>query len=70
MGGVGGSGAEYANHSCKPNLKIKRATGCLFLVSLRKIRVGEELTWNYGYPLSLVRAPCRCGPATVVEHFG
>lgn len=60
-GRVGGSGAEYANHSCKPNLKIRRIGERLFLVSLRKIRAGEELTWNYRYPVNLRRVPCRCG---------
>src|SRR6202140_1883014 len=41
-GRIGGSGAEYINHSCEPNLKPKRAWGHLFFCSQRKIRSGEE----------------------------
>lgn len=58
---VGGSGAEFINHSCKPNLKWRRARGHLIYFSRRKIRVGEELTGNYRYPIKLKRIPCRCG---------
>jgi len=60
-GGVGGSGAEFANHSCNPNLTKRQARGRIFLASRRKIRAGEELTWNYHYPVNLRRVPCRCG---------
>jgi SET domain-containing protein len=60
-GGVRGSGAQFANHSCNPNMKRRDSHGRIFLVSRRKIRVGEELTWNYHYPLNLRRVPCRCG---------
>lgn len=58
---VGGSGAEFINHSCNPNLRWRRVRGHLFYVSRRKIRVGEELTGNYHYPIKLTRIPCRCG---------
>lgn len=58
---VGGSGAEFINHSCKPNLEWRRTRGHLIYFSRRKIRVGEELTGNYRYPIKLKRIPCRCG---------
>jgi len=57
----GGSGAEFANHSCQPNLQQRRVGGHLLLYSRRKIRTGEELTWNYHYPIKLKRIPCHCG---------
>ncbi len=60
-GGVGGSGAQFANHSCNPNMMKKVIRDRLFFVSLRNIRIGEELTWSYGYPHKLRRVPCRCG---------
>ncbi len=60
-GAVGGSGAEYINHSCGPNLYAKVARGHIWLVSLRKIEAGEELFIDYrirgNYPL----VECRCG---------
>jgi uncharacterized protein len=60
-GSRGGSGAEFMNHSCAPNLVARRTRGHLYLYSRRKIRAGEELTWNYGYPIKLKRIPCDCG---------
>jgi len=61
---IGGSGAEFINHSCNPNLKWRRVRGHLFYFSRRKIPKGEELTGDYGYPLKLKRIPCRCGVPT------
>lgn len=60
-GGRDGSGAQFMNHSCKPNLVARRIGGHLYLHSRRKIRADEELTWNYHYPIKLERIPCRCG---------
>jgi uncharacterized protein len=57
-GSVGGSGAELINHSCDPNLTIRRICGQVFLYSFRKISEGEELTVNYGFRCSF---PCSCG---------
>jgi uncharacterized protein len=57
-GSVGGSGAEFINHSCDPNLTMRRLRGKIFLYSFRKIRAGEELTVDYGFRCS---CPCRCG---------
>lgn len=57
-GSVGGSGAELINHSCDPNLTMRRIRGQIFLYSFRKIRAGEELTVDYGFHCS---CPCRCG---------
>ena len=62
-GAIGGSGAEYINHSCSPNLYARVARGHIWLVSLRRIEAGAELLLDYrisgDYPL--VR--CRCGSA-------
>jgi uncharacterized protein len=57
-GAVGGSGAELINHSCDPNLTMRKIRGRIFLYSFRKIKTGEELTFDYGFRCSL---PCRCG---------
>ena len=57
-GSVRGSGAEFINHSCDPNLSMRRIRGQIFLYSFRKIRRGEELTLDYGFRCS---CPCRCG---------
>jgi SET domain-containing protein len=57
----GGSGAEFINHSCASNLVTRCIGSHLYLYSRRKIRAGEELTWNYRYPIKLKAVPCRCG---------
>lgn len=66
-GAVGGSGAEFINHSCAPNVIVDIAEGRVFFVSLREITISEELLLDY-----LVRAdrddappmPCQCGAAS------
>ncbi|MFZ3216453.1 MAG: SET domain-containing protein-lysine N-methyltransferase [Candidatus Acidiferrales bacterium] len=60
-GSSGGSGAEFVNHSCEPNMKCQIVGERLYFVSRRKIRAGEELTWKYRYPVKVKRIPCRCG---------
>jgi SET domain-containing protein len=57
-GSVGGSGAEFINHSCEPNLTMRRIRGQVVLYSFRKIRAGDELTVDYGFRCSHL---CRCG---------
>lgn len=60
-GSSGGSGAQFINHSCEPNLVWLNVRDRLFFFSRRKIRTGEELTVSYRYPIKLKRIPCRCG---------
>lgn len=63
-GAIGGSGAEYINHSCEPNLRAKAAHGRLYLLSLRSIEAGEELLLDYKVSSNGPRLPCRCGTAS------
>ncbi|MGA8035138.1 MAG: SET domain-containing protein [Candidatus Acidiferrales bacterium] len=60
LDGAAGSGAQYINHSCDPNLTVKRAGEQFLLYSFRRIRPGEELTMDYGFKCS---CPCQCGSA-------
>ena len=59
-GSVGGSGAEYINHSCEPNLVARIVKGHILYVSRRKIFPGEELTVDYRFEKKVDRVPCRC----------
>jgi tetratricopeptide (TPR) repeat protein len=63
-GAVGGSGAEYINHSCAPNLVTRQRGDRIFYFSKRRITKGEELTVDYKYAADLPPMPCRCGAAT------
>ena len=46
-GAVGGSGAEFINHSCEPNVIAREDRGHIWYSSLRRIYPGEELLVDY-----------------------
>src|ERR1700733_7328950 len=60
-GSVGGSGAEYINHSCDPNLVARILKNHILYMSRRDIRTGEELTVDYHFDKNVEKVPCRCG---------
>jgi SET domain-containing protein len=60
-GSVGGSGAEFINHCCQPNLVTRIMKGHILYMSLRPIRKGEELTVDYHFSKDVERVPCKCG---------
>ena len=60
-GAVGGSGAEFVNHSCDPNLIMMTILKRIWLVSLRRVRRGEELSYDYCFDSRAIRVPCHCG---------
>lgn len=60
-GSVGGSGAEYINHSCNPNLIARIIKGHILYTSLRDIHSGEELTVDYHFDKKVERVSCSCG---------
>jgi uncharacterized protein len=60
-GSVGGSGAEYINHSCDPNLVARIVKGHILYMSRRDIRRGEELTVDYHFDKKVEKVICRCG---------
>ena len=54
--------ARYINHSCDPNCESDIIRGEIWIQSIRKIRKGEELTYNYGFDLNeSLEYPCFCG---------
>ncbi|MCY7347577.1 MAG: SET domain-containing protein-lysine N-methyltransferase [Pyrinomonadaceae bacterium] len=60
-GAIGGSGAEFINHSCQPNLMTRIVGGRIFFVSNRQIESGEELTLDYNIVMNGTNLPCSCG---------
>ena len=60
-GSVGGSGAEYINHSCEPNLITRIIKGHIIYMSERDINPGEELTLDYRFDKKVERVVCKCG---------
>jgi SET domain-containing protein len=63
-GSVGGSGAEYINHCCDPNIVTVVRQGHILYMTKRAIRKGEELTVDYHFAKNVDKVPCRCGAAT------
>lgn len=62
-GSVDGSGAEYINHCCQPNLVTRIVKGHILYMSRRPIRKGEELTVDYHFAKNVEKVPCKCGSA-------
>jgi uncharacterized protein len=55
--------ARYANHSCNPNAEPVVWRGRVFIKSLRPIKPGEEIVYDYGidYLRNVIgRSNCRC----------
>lgn len=62
--------ARLANHSCSPNCEAQNVEGEIWLVSLRDIKAGEEITFDYGYALEHWQDhPCLCGSDNCVGHI-
>lgn len=40
--------ARYFNHSCRPNAEADIVKGQIFIMSIRKIKKGEEVLYDYG----------------------
>jgi uncharacterized protein len=62
-GSVGGSGAQYINHSCDPNLVTRIIKGHIIYMTRRDIEAGEELTVDYRFDKKVERVECLCGTA-------
>ena len=55
------------NHSCSPNCEAQNMDGGIWIIALRDIRAGEEITFNYNYDLTDYKEhPCRCGAPNCV----
>lgn len=55
--------ARFINHSCKPNCEPEGPRGRVFIVALKNIKVGEELTYDYGkeyFDEYIKPKGCRC----------
>ncbi|XP_064651585.1 uncharacterized protein LOC135502566 [Lineus longissimus] len=60
-----GNAARFINHSCDPNCysKVIQVEGKKHIVifAMRAIQRGEELTYDYKFPIEDVKIPCTCG---------
>lgn|ERR1043166_804827 len=65
---VGGNEARYINHSCAPNCDAVIDGDRLWIETIRNIKPGDELAYDYAYELDephtpelQARFPCNCG---------
>jgi len=56
--------AAFINHSCDPNCETDQIRGKIWIIALRDIQTGEELTYDYNLFDGDDDAPCACGSVT------
>jgi uncharacterized protein len=56
--------AAFINHCCDPNCESDEIDGHLWIVALRDIQPGEELTYDYCLYDGDDKSPCACGAKT------
>ena len=64
--------ARYINHSCEPNCVLQTTGRAIWVVALRDIEAGEELTHRYNYeydPARYTEFPCYCGAHNCVGYI-
>ncbi len=62
--------AKYINHSCDPNAEAINEKGRIWIVAKKKIKKGEEITYNYGYDLeNYEEHPCKCGSKNCLGYI-
>ncbi len=69
-GNVPWNPARLINHSCRPNSEALLEANHIWIVAVRDIAAGEEVTFNYGYDLQEYQDyPCRCGAPDCVGYI-
>lgn len=58
---LGGNIGRFINHSCTPNCYFEVADKTIWIRASRRIRKGEELTYDYKI-IGERTIPCRCRP--------
>jgi len=64
--------ARHANHACHPNAELvwHESESAAWLMALRTIRSGEEITFDYGFSLAdSLFHPCACGAPDCVRRI-
>jgi len=62
--------ARLINHSCEPNCETDIIDGHVWVIALRTIRKGEEISYNYGYSLEDFQDhACECGAKNCIGHI-
>jgi SET domain-containing protein len=70
-GSVDWNPARFINHSCAPNCEVEQDDdNRIWIQTIKRIKVGEELSYNYGYDIEAYEDyPCLCGAKRCVGYM-
>ena len=64
--------ARYINHSCNPNCEVNITKGEIWIYSIKNIKKGEELSYDYGYEFDAEdyeEHVCSCGSKNCIGYI-
>ncbi len=64
--------ARYINHSCDPNCEVDILDNKIWISSIKKIKKGTELSYDYGYPFDkddYKDHVCMCGSKNCIGYI-
>ena len=63
--------ARLINHSCNPNCEVEGKGLKLWITTIKDIKKGEELSYDYGfgYDVDYKQFPCKCGSQNCVGYI-
>ena len=64
--------ARYINHSCNPNCEVEIKKNKIWIVSIKNIKEGEELSYDYGYDFDeddYTDHICKCGAKNCIGYI-
>ena len=70
-GGIARNYARFINHSCDPNCEVEITSNQIWISSIKRIKKGTELLYNYGYPFDsdFDEHICQCGSKKCVGYI-
>tara|TARA_B100000989_G_C19501338_1_gene454422 strand:- start:259 stop:756 length:498 start_codon:yes stop_codon:yes gene_type:complete len=64
--------ARYINHSCNPNCEVEISNDQIWICSIKRIKKGEELSYDYGYTFDkndYKDHECKCGSKYCIGYI-
>ena len=69
-GNVSWNPARLINHSCDPNCETDIIKGHIWIISIKDIKKGEEINYDYGYDLENYKDHlCKCGTKKCIGYI-
>lgn len=69
-GDVPYNSARFINHTCEPNSEALNIRGHIWIVAIKDIKKGEEISYNYGYSFEDYESHrCYCNTKSCVGYI-